>query len=103
MTLKKTLITTLLVTTFFSNLYSSTDCTKNSINQLICAPLHGTIHTNSIKQVVCGVGKCKKNSIGQIMCSKTIGGFATVNSIGQVICSGGCIEASRSLCKTPSR
>ena len=74
-------------------------CLTTSAGQVICPPPNGSIAADAAGQVVCGRGECLKDSAGRWMCSIEVGGHVGQSANAQAVCTGGCEQASASLCE----
>jgi hypothetical protein len=76
-------------------------CMADITGKIFCSPPKGSIVQDVHGEAVCGLGPCVPDRYGEVYCAPDRRSAAFIDDDGKVNCSGGCVKASKSLCRTP--
>jgi hypothetical protein len=74
-------------------------CTLDRYRNAWCAPANGTVAKDRYDEVLCGAGACATDRTGNVRCAATPGGSVSTAPTGELVCEGGCVAASKALCR----
>ncbi|MBC7804492.1 MAG: hypothetical protein H7Y16_11500 [Candidatus Parcubacteria bacterium] len=75
-------------------------CALDRYNVAWCAPENGSAMKDRYDEVVCGAGVCVRDArSGEISCPAQGGGTTVTDPAGALLCAGGCVPASKSMCR----
>lgn len=77
-------------------------CVLDRYRAAWCAPSNGQAMTDINGEVVCGAGACVTDPNGRIQCAAVADGTVSTSPSNQFSCTGGCVVASRSVCRRAS-